>query len=58
LQSFVSEPHTQVPDWQIEAAPHFVPHAPQFVGSMVVSVQRPSHDASPTRHPHVPPLHV
>jgi hypothetical protein len=41
LQSFVSEPHTQVPDWQMAPWPHAFPQVPQLVGSIDVSVHRP-----------------
>jgi hypothetical protein len=57
LHSFVLEPHTHDPAWQTAPALHLVPQAPQFVGSMVVSVQRPPQNVSPTRHAHEPPLH-
>jgi hypothetical protein len=35
-----------------------MPQLPQFVGSMVVSVQSPPQKVSPVRHAQVPPLHV
>ena len=34
LQLSRPAPHTQAPDWQLEPAPHILPQAPQFCGSV------------------------
>jgi hypothetical protein len=31
-------PHTHAPAWQVEPAPHFLPHAPQFCGSVPITL--------------------
>ena len=39
-------------------APQVFPQAPQFVGSVLVSEQRPLHTVCPPRHAHVPPAQI
>lgn len=44
--------------WQVNPGPHTLPHAPQLLGSTLLSVQAPPHTSCPPGHWHVPPLQV
>jgi hypothetical protein len=53
-QEFVSPPQPQAPLRHEAPAPHSLPHAPQFEGSVLVSAQLAPHSGSPDGQTQLP----